>query len=92
MFLSEDVSSGGLGSGFKMSMRSRDPLKIKRQKYCLALEDSLQRVLEQLREMPEVERVVEADIAARGAQATAPVGAGGAADSRLRAGTGVPAP
>jgi NAD(P)-dependent dehydrogenase (short-subunit alcohol dehydrogenase family) len=42
--------------------------------------------------MPEVERVVEADIAARGAQATAPVGAGGEADSRLRAGTGVPAP
>jgi len=36
--------------------------------------------------MPEVERVVEADIAARGAQATAPVGAGGAADSARRSG------
>jgi NAD(P)-dependent dehydrogenase (short-subunit alcohol dehydrogenase family) len=36
--------------------------------------------------MPEVERVVEADIAARGAESSAPVGAGGAADSRTRSG------
>lgn len=43
--------------------------------------------------MPEVESVVEADIAARGAQSSAPVGAGGQADSqRTAAGTGVPAP
>jgi NAD(P)-dependent dehydrogenase (short-subunit alcohol dehydrogenase family) len=34
--------------------------------------------------MPEVERVVSADIAARGAQSSAPVGAGGEADSRAR--------
>jgi NAD(P)-dependent dehydrogenase (short-subunit alcohol dehydrogenase family) len=34
--------------------------------------------------MPEVERVVSADIAARGAQSSAPVGAGGEADSRTR--------
>ena len=34
--------------------------------------------------MPEVERAVEADIAARGAEASAPVGAGGEADRRQR--------
>jgi NAD(P)-dependent dehydrogenase (short-subunit alcohol dehydrogenase family) len=34
--------------------------------------------------MPEVERAVEADIAARGEAASAPVGAGGEADSRAR--------
>jgi NAD(P)-dependent dehydrogenase (short-subunit alcohol dehydrogenase family) len=34
--------------------------------------------------MPEVERAVEAEIAERGAAASAPVGAGGEADTRLR--------
>jgi len=41
--------------------------------------------------MPEVERVVEADIAARGAQSSAPVGAGGAADSQSRSRQGTAA-
>jgi NAD(P)-dependent dehydrogenase (short-subunit alcohol dehydrogenase family) len=35
--------------------------------------------------MPEVERAIEADVAERGAAASAPVGAGGEADSRQRA-------
>ncbi len=37
--------------------------------------------------MPEVERVVSEDIARRGAESSAPVGAGGAADSRVRSST-----
>ena len=35
--------------------------------------------------MPEVERAIEADVAARGAAASAPVGAGGEADTQARA-------
>jgi hypothetical protein len=34
--------------------------------------------------MPEVEKAIEADVAERGAAASAPVGAGGEADSRAR--------
>jgi hypothetical protein len=34
--------------------------------------------------MPEVERAIEADIAARGSQSSAPVGAGGQADTQSR--------
>jgi NAD(P)-dependent dehydrogenase (short-subunit alcohol dehydrogenase family) len=42
--------------------------------------------LRQMRKaMPEVERAIEADVAERGAAASAPVGAGGEADSRQRA-------
>ena len=40
---------------------------------------------EMAKAMPEVERAIEADVAARGAAASAPVGAGGEADSRQRA-------
>jgi NAD(P)-dependent dehydrogenase (short-subunit alcohol dehydrogenase family) len=52
----------------------------------LALRDFLPRLTDkQVADvMPEVERAVEADIAERGATASAPVGAGGEADSRYR--------
>jgi NAD(P)-dependent dehydrogenase (short-subunit alcohol dehydrogenase family) len=40
---------------------------------------------EMMKAMPEVERAIEADVAERGAAASAPVGAGGEADSRHRA-------
>jgi hypothetical protein len=55
-------------------------------KLMLAMRDSLGVITEkQVADvMPEVERAVEADIAARGAEASAPVGAGGEADRRQR--------
>jgi short-subunit dehydrogenase len=42
--------------------------------------------------MPEIERAFQEDIAKRGAEASAPVGAGGEADTRSRAAAGAQAP